>query len=70
MDTTTPAVLSVANNGQERLRITSTGQFIVGSLHYPNARLQVTQRITEKPEVPAPTPREITDTMVDIYLKS
>jgi hypothetical protein len=70
MDTTTPDVLSVANNSQERLRITSSGKMIFGSFHYPNVPLQVTQCITEKPEIPEPTPREITDTMVDLYLKS
>lgn len=58
----------IAANGQERLRITSTGQLIAGSFHYPNVRLQVTHPMEEKPEKPAP--REVTDTMVKIYLES
>lgn len=60
----------ITANGQERLRITSTGQLIVGSFHYPNVRLQVTQSINEQAEKEQPAPREVTDTMVKIYLES
>ena len=60
----------IAANGQERLRITSTGQLIVGSFHYPSVRLDVTQWIEEQQEKEKPTPREVTDTMVKIYLES